>query len=111
MDIDPRFPIGKFDGAEWTDRAENISAISSLPAELAMAVEGLDDSRLDTPYREGGWSLRQTVHHVADSHINAYCRFRLALTEHEPVIRPYEEKLWAQLPDSAMPIDVSVEYP
>lgn len=72
------------------------------------AVDGLTDQQLDTPYREGGWTLRQTVHHIADSHINSLCRFKLALTEDRPSIRPYHEDKWAELADSRMPVDVSL---
>ena len=72
-------------------------------------MQGLDDPQLDTPYREGGWTLRQVVHHVADSHINAYVRVKLALTEENPTVKPYEEQLWAELPDSRLPIDLSLE--
>ncbi|MBX3288560.1 MAG: putative metal-dependent hydrolase [Acidobacteria bacterium] len=108
MDTDLRYPIGEFDEANWPDREQNIAVIAALPEELRKAVSGLDDEMLDTPYREGGWTLRQTFHHMADSHINAYCRFRLALTETEPEIRPYDEKLWAELPDSSLPVEVSL---
>ena len=107
---DPRFPIGKFDANGPGTRAEFIQTIKDLPANIAKSVEGLTDVQLDTPYREGGWTLRQTVHHVADSHINSLCRFKLALTEDEPpMIRPYYEDRWAELADSAMPADVSLK--
>jgi len=77
---------------------------------IAEAVSGLTDEQLDTPYREGGWTLRQTVHHVADSHINSFCRFKLALTEDDPpTIRPYYEDRWADLPDSNLPVEVSLK--
>ena len=80
------------------------------PARFRAAVEGLDDTRLDTPYRPGGWTVRQVVHHVADSHQNAYVRFRLALTEEEPTIKPYDEKKWAELVDArTLPVDVSLQ--
>ena len=69
------------------------------PARLRAAVAGLDDAQLDTPYREAGWTVRQVVHHVVDSHVNAYVRFRWALTEDGPVIKPYEEKEWAMAPE------------
>ena len=110
MTNDPRFPIGKFDAARFASRAGNINTIAELPLRLASAVEGLSDEQLDTPYRDGGWTLRQTVHHVADSHINSLCRFKLALTEDEaPTIRPYYEDRWAELADSTMPIEVSLK--
>ena len=105
---DPRFPIGKFDPEAPGTRAEFIQIIKDLPANLSKAVDGLNDDQLNTPYREGGWTLRQTVHHVADSHINSICRFKLALTEDFPTIKPYEEARWAELADSSMPVDVSL---
>jgi uncharacterized damage-inducible protein DinB len=110
MSIDPRFPIGKFDAAAFPSREGNINTIAELPVRLASAVDGLTDEQLDTPYREGGWTLRQTVHHLADSHINSLCRFKLALTEDgPPTIRPYYEDRWAELADSRMPVDVSLK--
>ena len=113
MTADPRYPIGDFDkNAPLTPegREQNIKDIRELPAKLAAAVNGLSDEQLDTPYRDGGWTLRQTVHHVADSHINSLCRFKLALTEDEtPTIKPYMEDRWAQLADSTMPVDVSLK--
>lgn len=106
---DLRFPIGKFDPANNASRADHIKTIAELPALLAAAVAGLSDEQLDTPYRPDGWTLRQTVHHVADSHINSLCRFKLALTEDEvPTIMPYYEDRWAELADSKMPVDVSL---
>ena len=80
------------------ERRTLIDEIAALPAQLRAATEGLDDARLDTPYRPGGWTKRQVVHHLADSHVNAYVRFMLALTEDEPTIKPYDEKAWAELP-------------
>jgi uncharacterized damage-inducible protein DinB len=106
------YPIGKF---EWTgpntqtDRATYIANISSLPDKLRATVAGLSDEQLDLPYRPGGWTVRQLVHHIADSHMNAYIRFKLALTENEPFVKPYDEKAWAQLPDSELPIDISLQ--
>lgn len=110
MSTDPRFPIGKFDRAtaSGTPREDFIQTIRDLPAKMRSAVEGLSEEQLDTPYRDGGWTLRQTVHHVADSHINSLCRFKLALTEDAPTIRPYHEDRWAELGDSRMPVDVSL---
>ena len=101
---DPRFPIGKFHRPkEFTPelRAQWIAEIESVPAALRQAVEGLTEEQLDTPYREGGWTVRQVVHHIADSHINSYVRFRLGLTEEKPEVKPYDESLWAKLPDAA----------
>jgi uncharacterized damage-inducible protein DinB len=107
---DPRFPIGKFNPEDFPSREGNIDTIGELPLRIKAAVEGLSDEQLDTPYRDGGWTLRQTVHHLADSHINSLCRFKLALTEDEPpTIRPYLEDRWAELSDSAMPVDVSLK--
>jgi uncharacterized damage-inducible protein DinB len=78
-----------------------IDAIAAAPTKLRQAVNGLTDAQLDTPYRPGGWTVRQVVHHVADSHLNAYTRFRLAFTEQNPTIKPYDEAKWAELPDVA----------
>ena len=108
---DLRYPVGKFDkstiGSE--NRAESIKTIHHLPKVIENAVIGLTEEQLDTPYRPGGWTLRQTVHHVADSHINSYVRFKLALTEDEPpTIVPYYEDRWAELTDSRLPIQVSL---
>jgi uncharacterized damage-inducible protein DinB len=106
---DERFPIGKFEVARFSSRDENIATIASLPERLRAAVRGLSDDQIDTPYREGGWTVRQTVHHVADSHMNAQIRFKLALTEDEvPTIRPYYEDRWAELGDVGLPVDVSL---
>ena len=106
---DPRFPIGKYDPASFPSREENINTIATLPAKIRYAVSGLSEEHLDTPYRPGGWTLRQTVHHIADSHINSLCRFKLALTEDEPpTIRPYYEERWAELADSKLSVDVSL---
>ncbi len=110
---DPRYPIGKAQvEAELTaaQRAQLIELIAQAPAELRAAVAGLSDEQLDTPYREGGWTLRQVVHHVPDSHMNAYVRFRLALTEEEPTIKPYAEARWAELTDArALPVEPSLQ--
>jgi hypothetical protein len=110
--IDPQYPIGKFERpAEVTplDRSNAIASLAELPEQRRNAVEGLDGAQLATPYREGGWTVRQLVHHVADSHMNAYVRIKLALTEDWPTIKPYEEKSWALLRDSAAPIEWSLE--
>jgi hypothetical protein len=98
---DLRFPIGRVSFAPGDRRAreENIESIAALPARLRDAVAGMDDARLDTPYRPGGWTVRQVVHHLPDSHMNAYVRFKLALTEDTPRIKPYDEAKWAELPD------------
>jgi uncharacterized damage-inducible protein DinB len=103
MTSDPRYPIGRFryDGrATPQARQERIAHIAALPAALQQAVRGLTASQLDTPYREGGWTVRQVVHHLPDSHLNAYVRFKLALTEDTPTVKPYQEQRWAELPDA-----------
>lgn len=108
---DLRYPVGQFDKSsiDPTRRAEYIQTIADLPSTVAAAVGGLDDAQLDTPYRLGGWTVRQTVHHIADSHINSLCRFKLALTEDAPpTIRPYAEDRWAELADSQLPVDASL---
>jgi uncharacterized damage-inducible protein DinB len=102
---DLRFPIGKFNRpAELNDaeRAAAIDIVARTPAELRAAVRGLTDAQLDTEYRPGGWTVRQLIHHVPDSHMNAYVRFKLALTETTPTIKPYEEARWAELPDTQL---------
>lgn len=112
MTTDLRYPIGKFTPPATStadDRGRRIDEIAGLPGALRAAVGGLSPEQLDTPYRPGGWTVRQVVHHVPDSHINAYVRFRLALTEREPTIRPYEEARWAELEDArTLPPDVSL---
>ncbi|WP_409341540.1 YfiT family bacillithiol transferase [Paenibacillus sp. MBLB4367] len=98
-----RYPIGRFAvNGEITGEQRNawIAQITGLPAELRIAVEDLNEEQLDTPYREGGWTVRQVVHHLADSHMNSFTRFKLALTEERPTIKPYDEAGWADLPDS-----------
>lgn len=109
---DLRYPIGPFrfspDATDATRRAD-VEAIERAPALLREAVAGLADWQLDTPYRPDGWTVRQLVHHLADSHINAYVRFRLALTEEHPTVRPYDEKAWAELEDARTdPLDHSL---
>ena len=110
MENDPRYPIGNFDKSMIASgrRAEYIQTYSELPAKLAAAVAGLNDEQLDTPYRDGGWTLRQTVHHLADSHMNGFIRVKFALTEDGPTIKPYDEASWAELPDKSMPVDASM---
>jgi uncharacterized damage-inducible protein DinB len=111
-EVDPRYPVGKFTAPESntaTVRAEHIETLRQLPERLRAAVTGLNDAQLDTPYRDGGWTVRQVVHHVGDSHANSVIRFKLALTEDWPTIKPYDEKAWAELPDSkTLPIDSSL---
>ncbi len=108
--MDPRYPIGKFEMPNHVNTArrnEAIAEIASTPAKMRAAVAGLTDTQLDTPYREGGWTVRQVVHHVPDSHMNAFIRLRLALTEDKPTIKPYNESEWAKLGDAKAPIAVS----
>jgi hypothetical protein len=109
---DLRYPIGRFAPPSIATaplRARWIDEIAAAPAGLRSAVQGLTDRQLDTPYRPGGWTVRQVVHHVPDSHINAYTRVKLALTEDTPTIKPYEEKRWAELPDArTAPIEPSL---
>jgi hypothetical protein len=108
-----RFPIGRFiipEKITAADRAGYIDEIAAAPAAMRAAVKGLSDAQLDTPYRPGGWTIRQVVHHVPDSHLNAYIRMKLALTEDEPRIAPYMEDLWAELPDvRAVPVETSLK--
>jgi hypothetical protein len=106
-----RFPIGRCRPAASitaVEQGEHIETLRLLPERLTAAVAGLDDRQLDTPYRDGGWTLRQVVHHVADSHANSYVRFKLALTEDWPTIKPYDEAAWAELLDSRLPVEVSL---
>jgi hypothetical protein len=109
---DLRYPVGKFEPRnELTayERRESIDVIAAAPAKLRAAVAGLTDAQLDTPYRDGGWTVRQVVHHLPDSHLNAFVRLKLALTEETPTIRPYDEALWAKLPDARItPTEVSL---
>jgi len=109
---DPRYPIGKFSYHQPPSEEQRkalIAEIVQAPAALRAAISRLSSQQLDTPYREGGWTVRQLAHHVPDSHMNAYIRFKLALTENEPTIKPYDEARWAQLPDThSTPIEVSL---
>ena len=110
---DLAYPIGKF---TWSgpgsdeDRARRIAEIAAAPAALRAAVAGLSDAQLETPYRPGGWTVRQVAHHVPDSHLNAYVRFKLAVTEDAPTIKPYDEAAWAELPDvRSVPVQASLD--
>ena len=109
---DLRYPVGKFhyDSAASPDQKQAfLEEIAQTPAKLRSAVAGLDDTQFETPYRPGGWTVRQVVHHVPDSHLNSYVRFKLALTEDEPTIKTYAEDRWAELPDNkATPVEVSL---
>jgi len=111
MTVDLRYPVGEYTplaDADAATYARLIDEIERLPNELRAAVAGLSDAQLDTPYRDGGWTVRQVVHHVPDSHLNAYVRFKLALTEDAPRIKPYEESRWAELADARMGPEVSL---
>jgi len=108
---DPRYPIGKWPKEPFTPEHKKqwVDDVAAAPARLRAAVEGLSPQQLDTPYRDGGWTVRQVVHHVPESHMNAYIRFKLALTEDVPTIKPYMEDRWAQTGDvSKTPIEVSL---
>jgi|HubBroStandDraft_6_1064221.scaffolds.fasta_scaffold529892_1 hypothetical protein len=114
---DLRYPIGKFtwtapasEEQAATDRERYIAILSKLPNHMRAAVRGLTATQLDTPYRPEGWTLRQVVHHVPESHMNAYIRFKLAITEDQPQIKPYNEAEWAKLPDNSVtPIETSLQ--
>jgi len=109
---DLRYPIGKFQFpavVSDNDRELFIEQIAETPANLSAAIEGLKEEQLNTPYRPGGWTVRQVIHHVPDSHLNSYVRFRLALTEDDPLIKPYHEERWAELSDArTAPVDISL---
>jgi DinB superfamily len=109
--MDPRYPIGKFTPEEnVTDarRRELIGQIAEAPAKLRAAVKGMDERQLSTPYREGGWTVRQVAHHVADSHLNAFVRFKLALTEDFPTVKTYDQERWAETADTRGPVEPSL---
>ena len=110
---DLRYPIGTAEiktGYSHDERLALVESLRRMPAAMRAAVDGLDDAQLDTPYRDGGWTVRQVAHHVPDSHINAYARFKWTLTETDPAIKTYEESEWARLEDSnATPIEVSLD--
>jgi uncharacterized damage-inducible protein DinB len=114
IELEPlRYPVGRFERPQallQEERAFALEILRQLPANLRSAVEDLSREQLDTPFRPGGWTVRQLVHHLADSHLNAYARIRLALTEDWPTIKPYNEGLWAELPDARqMPVEVSLD--
>jgi hypothetical protein len=111
MTVDLRYPVGPFTPqvpATPELRHACIDAIAMLPREMRDAVRGLTETQLDTSYRPDGWSVRQVVHHVADSHMNGFIRMKLALTEDNPTIKPYDEKRWAELPDTRLPVEASL---
>lgn len=107
---DLRYPIGKFTGTYSEEqKPQYLDEIAQTPSRLRAAIKGMSEAQLDTPYRPGGWTVRQVVHHLPDSHLNSYVRFKLALTEDEPIVKPYAEGRWAELADTkATPIDISL---
>src|SRR6476620_1609193 len=113
VQTDLSYPVGRFDFNQPIAEADHprlIAEIAATPGALRSAVAGLSRDQLETRYRPGGWTVKQVVHHVPDSHLNAYTRFKLALTEDEPTIKPYDEAAWAELPDSQrVPIEVSLD--
>lgn len=111
MSTDPRYPIGKYEPKPFSEEQKQawLLDLQFLPEALERAISNLDEVQLNTPYRDGGWTVKQLVHHVADSHMNAYIRFKLGLTEDKPTIKPYEEQDWALLADNDLvPINVSL---
>lgn len=106
-----RYPIGRYQAEQSVtprDVAKWVDEIKALPEQLQTAVSSLWDEQLDTPYREDGWTIRQVIHHIADSHLNGYTRIKLALTEDRPTIKPYDQEAWAELSDSELPVEVSL---
>jgi hypothetical protein len=111
MDSSAQYPLGKYQPQPFSKEQKDnwLNDIKFLPGLMEQTLLNLDEAQLHTPYREGGWTVHQLVHHVADSHINAYCRFKLGLTEINPTIRPYEQELWAELNDTKnLPVNISV---
>jgi len=112
MTVDLRYPVGKFTpvpALTEPDRRARIDEVAAAPASFRRAIAGLNDEQLDTPYRPGGWTVRQVAHHLPDSHMNAYMRFKWGLTEDTPAIKTYEEKDWAQTPETRAPIAFSLD--
>jgi len=108
---DPRYPIGKYEPRPYDELLlkDWLQDIHDLPQLLEYAITNLDEAQLETPYRDGGWTVKQLVHHVADSHMNAYTRFKLGLTEEKPMVKAYDEKAWAEMVDTkTIPINVSI---
>jgi hypothetical protein len=111
--MDPRYPIGKFQPQESYTAEETdafITRIEALPAKLEAAIKGMTEQQLDTPYRDGGWTVRQVIHHVPDSHMNSYIRIKWTLTEDTPIIKAYDEKGWAVTPETKLPPDISINF-
>jgi uncharacterized damage-inducible protein DinB len=111
-DAELRYPVGKYQPVQTLleqERQRLLAQVEEAPKKLRAAVDGLSHEQLDTPYRDGGWTVRQVVHHLPDSHMNSYVRFKLALTEDEPTIKPYNETRWAELSDSkSTPVETSL---
>lgn len=110
IDIDLRYPIGQYEPQPFTEKQRNkwLIDLAQLPSLLEASILNLDEPQLQTPYRDGGWTVHQLVHHVADSHINAFCRMKLILSEENPTIKPYHENLWAEQADvETLPINIS----
>ncbi len=113
-----RYPIGKLEEQPFSKKQEYnnklrliyIQDIQDCPSNLEKAVANLNEEQLNTPYRDGGWTVKQVVHHVSDSHMNAFIRFKLALTETCPVIKPYDQNAWAQLPDTTLPVTIALAF-
>ena len=108
---DLKYPVGRFDWSSQVsieDRKKAVQVIAKFPSKIRDAVKSLSETQLDTPYRPEGWTIRQVVHHCADSHMNAYIRFKLALTENKPTIKPYDQTEWAKLPDSKLDPEISL---
>lgn len=111
MENDLRYPIGNYEPKPFSipQKVEWLADIKFLPLLLENALLNLDEIQIQTPYREGGWTVHQLVHHMADSHMNAYCRFKLALTEDNPTVKPYDQELWADMHDvQKLPVNISV---
>lgn len=108
---DLKYPVGPYQpppAITCKQRRSWLDEIAAMPRHMRAAVEGLSEPQLDTPYRHGGWTVRQVVHHVPDSHLNCFVRIKLALTEEQPTIKPYDEAKWAELPDAKAPIEMSL---
>lgn len=105
--MDPRYPIGKYEPVAFSEHQKKqwLIDLAQLPAMMEAAIQNLDDYQLQTPYREGGWTVHQVVHHVADSHLNAYCRMKLTLAEDNPTIKAYNENDWVMMADASLPIN------
>jgi len=111
MNEDLKYPLGKYIAQPFSEKlfGEWLIDIKNLPQHLENAILNLDEAQINTPYREGGWTVKQVVHHVADSHMNAYIRFKLGLTEDNPAIKPYDEVAWAEMKDTQnLPVNISL---